>query len=65
MLSEQIHRALAQGHNRFQVCRMTAKGVQVMHKPGSRFEDTIGMALEGLSADSQQHEALENRRSDD
>lgn len=45
MLSNQIHRALAQGYNRFEVCRITAKGVRVMHKPGARFEETIGMAL--------------------
>lgn len=49
MLSDQIYRALAQGHNRFQLCRMTARGVKVLHKPGSRFEDTIGLTLQGLS----------------
>lgn len=48
MLSEQIHRAMAQGYNRFEVCRMTARGVKVMHKPGERFEATIGLALTGL-----------------
>lgn len=48
MLSEQIHRALARGYNRFQVCRMTARGVRVMHKPGERFEDTIHLTITGL-----------------
>lgn len=48
MLSDQIHRALAQDNNRFKVCRMTAKGVRIMHKPGARFEDTISVALNGI-----------------
>ncbi|MGC8549298.1 MAG: hypothetical protein ACP5M4_06330 [Acidobacteriaceae bacterium] len=48
MLSHQIHRALARGYNRFQVCRMTARGVRVMHKPGDRFEDTINLTIAGL-----------------
>lgn len=60
MLSDQIHRALAQGHNRFEVCRMTAKGVKVMHKPGARFEDTIGMALTGLGDGRGEAEAAES-----
>lgn len=57
MLTDQIHRALTQCNNRFKICRMTAKGVQVMHKPGERFEATISMALDRLAAptiDSQQ-----------
>jgi hypothetical protein len=65
MLSDQIHRALAKGHSRFQVCRMTAKGVKVMHKPGSRFEETISTALEGMSGDSQESKSAPQRRGDD
>jgi uncharacterized protein YoaH (UPF0181 family) len=50
MRSDQIHRALAQGMNRFEVCRLVAKGVRVTHKTGSRFEDTINDALEYLGS---------------
>lgn len=48
MRSEKIHRALAQGMNRFQVCRLTAKGVRATHKTGTRFEDTINETLDFL-----------------
>lgn len=48
MRSEKIHRALAQGMNRFQVCRLAAKGVRATHKTGSRFEDTINDTLDFL-----------------
>ena len=48
MRSDQIHRALAQGINRFEVCQLVAKGVKLTHKTGTRFEDTINDALEYL-----------------
>ncbi len=48
MRSDQIHRALAQGINRFEVCQLVSKGVKATHKTGSRFEDTINDALEYL-----------------
>lgn len=48
MRSEQIHRALAQGHNRFQICRLVSKGIKITHKSGTRFEDSIGMVLDVL-----------------
>lgn len=48
MRSDQIHRALAQGINRFEVCQLVSKGVKATHKTGSRFEDTINEALEYL-----------------
>ena len=50
MRSNQIHRALAQGMNRFEVCQLVSKGVRVTHKLGSRFEDTINDALDYLGA---------------
>ena len=50
MRSDQIHRALAQGMNRFEVCQLTAKGVRVTHKTGSRFEDSINDVLQHLGA---------------
>ena len=48
MRSDQIHRALAQGMNRFEVCQLVAKGVKATHKTGGRFEDTINDALHYL-----------------
>lgn len=48
MRSDQIHQALAQGMNRFEVCQLVSKGVKVTHKTGSRFEDSINDVLEYL-----------------
>jgi uncharacterized protein YoaH (UPF0181 family) len=48
MRSDQIHRALAQGINRFEVCQLVAKGVKATHKTGSRFEDSINDVLQYL-----------------
>ena len=45
MRSNQIHRALAQGINRFEVCQLVSKGVKATHKTGSRFEDSINDVL--------------------
>jgi uncharacterized protein YoaH (UPF0181 family) len=46
MRSDQIHRALAQGINRFEVCQLVSKGVRKTHKTGSRFEDSINDVLQ-------------------
>ena len=48
MRSDKIHRALAQGMNRFEVCQLVAKGVKATHKTGSRFEDSINDVLQYL-----------------
>jgi len=48
MRSNQIHRALAQGINRFEVCQLVSKGVRATHKSGSRFEDSINDVLQYL-----------------
>ena len=48
MRSDQIHRALAQGMNRFEVCQLVSKGVKATHKTGSRFEDSINDVLQYL-----------------
>lgn len=48
MRSDQIHRALKQGMNRFEMCQLVAKGVKATHKTGERFEDTINDALQFL-----------------
>lgn len=45
MRSDQIHRALAHGINRFEVCSLVSKGVRKTHKTGSRFEDSINDVL--------------------
>lgn len=46
MRSDKIHRALAQGVNRFEVCQLVSKGVRASHKTGSRFEDSINDVLD-------------------
>jgi len=48
MRSKQIHRALAHGINRFEVCQLVSKGVKATHKTGSRFEDSINDVLQYL-----------------
>ncbi len=48
MRSNQIHRALSQGINRFEVCQLVSKGVKLTHKTGSRFEDSINDVLDYL-----------------
>lgn len=48
MRSDQIHRALAHGINRFEVCSLVSKGVRQTHKTGSRFEDSINHVLQYL-----------------
>jgi hypothetical protein len=48
MRSNQIHRALSHGMNRFEVCQLAAKGVKATHKTGARFEDSINDVLHFL-----------------
>jgi hypothetical protein len=48
MRSDQIHRALARGMNRFEVCQLVSKGVKATHKTGARFEDSINNMLQYL-----------------
>ena len=58
MRSNQIHRALAHGINRFEVCQLVSKGVKVTHKTGSRFEDSINDVLEYLGTHDTPQERL-------
>jgi hypothetical protein len=58
MRSNQIHRALAQGMNRFEVCQLVAKGVKATHKTGSRFEDSINDVLQYLGTHETPKESL-------
>jgi hypothetical protein len=48
MRSDQIHCALARGMNRYEICQLVSKGVRVMHKSGSRYEDSINDVLQYL-----------------
>jgi uncharacterized protein YoaH (UPF0181 family) len=50
MRSDRIHRALAQGINRFEVCQLVSKGVKATHKTGSRFEDSINDVLDYIGS---------------
>jgi hypothetical protein len=45
MRTDQIHVAIAQGNNRFEICHLTSKGVHIMHKRGERMEDSINHVL--------------------
>jgi uncharacterized protein YoaH (UPF0181 family) len=58
MRSDQIHRALAQGMNRFEMCQLVAKGVKATHKTGSRFEDSINDVLQYLGTHENSHEKM-------
>jgi len=58
MRSNQVHRALAQGINRFEVCQLVSKGVRATHIVGSRFEDTINSTLECLGNHNSDDRAL-------
>lgn len=58
MRSDQIHRALAQGMNRFEVCQLVAKGVKATHKTGGRFEDSINDVLQYLGTHETTHQSM-------
>ena len=58
MRSNQIHRALAQGINRFEVCQLVSKGVRATHVVGSRFEDTINQTLDYLGNHKSDHDSV-------
>ena len=60
MRSNQVHVAMAQGSNRYQICGLASKGVKITHKSGERMADSInrvlGMLRPPASADTlQQH----------
>ena len=58
MRSDKIHRALAQGMNRFEVCQLVSKGVRATHKTGGRFEDSINDVLQYLGTHETARESL-------
>jgi hypothetical protein len=45
MRSNHIHVAIAQGNNRYEICRLAAKGVKITHKSGERMADSINRVL--------------------
>lgn len=58
MRSDQVHRAIAQGINRFEVCKIVSKVVKATHKTGERFEDTINQALDYLGDNNSDYESM-------
>ncbi len=48
MRSDEIHNAIANGHNRFEICHLIAKGMRKMHRSGTRTEDSINEVLSML-----------------
>jgi hypothetical protein len=58
MRSNQIHRALSHGMNRFEVCQLAAKGVKATHKTGTRFEDSINDVMQFLGTHETRRETL-------
>ena len=57
MRSDQIHRALEQGINRFEICQIVSKGLRLTHKTGSRFEDSINDVLQYIGTHKSTPEA--------
>ena len=45
MRSNQVHIAIAQGNNRYQICGLASKGVKITHKSGERMADSINRVL--------------------
>ena len=58
MRSDQIHKALKQGVNRFEVCQLVAKGLKATHRTGSRFEDTINDVLQYIGTHDTTQESV-------
>jgi uncharacterized protein YoaH (UPF0181 family) len=56
--STKIHRVLAQGMNRFEVCQLVSKGVRATHKSGARFQDSINDVLQYLGSHVQSPESM-------
>lgn len=45
MRSSQVHVAIAQGNNRYQICGLASRGVKITHKSGERMADSINRVL--------------------
>jgi hypothetical protein len=46
MRSELVFKALAYESNRYQFCRLIAKGTRKLHRPNTRLQDTTNDVLE-------------------
>lgn len=58
MRSHQIHRVLAHGYSRYEVCQLVGKDVRAVHRSDSRFEDSINNVLQFLGThDTPTHSA--------
>lgn len=62
MRSNQVHIAIAQGNNRYQICGLASKGVKITHKSGERMADSINRVL-GMLRPSAHAPALEHHLS--
>jgi hypothetical protein len=62
MRSDQIHRALSQGINRFEVCQLVSKGVKATHKTGGRFEDSINDVLDYIGSHTSSPESMHTEK---
>jgi len=45
MRTEQVHLAMVQSSNRYEVCHLVSKGVLAVHKSGERMQDSINLVL--------------------
>ena len=50
MRSELVFKALAYESNRYQLCRLIAKGTRKLHRPNTRLQETANDVLECFSA---------------
>jgi hypothetical protein len=45
MRTEQVHIAMREAANRYELCQLTSKGVHLLHKRGERMQDSINQVL--------------------
>jgi hypothetical protein len=45
MRTEQVHLAMRETANRYELCQLTWKGVHAVHKSGERMQDSINQVL--------------------
>jgi hypothetical protein len=57
MRSENVYRALEHGRSRYEICQVVSKSVKRLHKPGSRFQDTINYTLLHMTGPAEGPEA--------
>lgn len=57
MRSENVYRALEHGRSRYEICQVVSKSVKRLHKPGTRFQDTINYTLLHMTAPAEVLEA--------